>query len=436
MTGGAPGPASRRTLVAIGAGNAMEWFDWNIYATYSTFLAAAFFLGGDPGSDLLKTLAVFAVGFVARPFGGLLFGWLADRRGRKTSMTLSVATASLGSLVIGLCPSAHTIGLAAPVLLLVARLAQGLAHGGELPSSQTYLAELAPRERRGLWSSLIYVSGTIGVLAGTLLAAVSAMVLDHAQMQSWGWRIGFLLGAAFGLYTLYMRARMAETEVFSQAEEAGTRELREPLWRAVLAHPRQLLRILGLTVGLTVVYYVWGVAAPAYAIGQRHTPAAAALWAGSAANVVFIVALPLWGILSDRFGRRPVLVVGGIGSMVLFLPLQGLIQGQSWQLFVAMALALVFVGPGTAVGPAVMAELFPTGVRAAGVGVPYSVAVALFGGTAPYLQAFFAQRGAPTGFGWYAIALAAVSTVTALLIPETRARDLTEADRPEERTPA
>jgi MHS family alpha-ketoglutarate permease-like MFS transporter len=426
-------PQSRwKTIVGIGAGNAMEWFDWNIYATFAAFFASQFFASGDPGANILKTLAIFAVGFFARPFGGFLFGWLADRKGRQLSMTVSVGTAALGSLVIGLTPTHATIGVAAPVILLLARLAQGLAHGGELPSAQTYISEVAPRERRGLWSSLIYVSGTVGVLAGTVLGAVLATLLSQDQMTAYGWRIPFVLGGLFGLYALYMRSRMRETETFAAAAEAvaDNPAPRPSLWRQIMARPTLLLRVVCLTMGATVIYYVWAVAAPAYAISNRGINPEGALWAGAAANVVFLVALPLWGKISDRVGRRPVMLTGMALLAALLFPLNAMIQGQAWQLFIAMSIALVLIAAFASIGPAVYAEMFPTGIRAAGVGVPYSIAVALFGGTAPYLQTFFAEKGMPAMFNWYAIALAVITVVTVLLMPETRARDLRSEAEP------
>ncbi|WP_374228590.1 MFS transporter, partial [Pseudonocardia sp. ICBG162] len=213
----------------------MEWFDWNVYATFSAFFAPQFFAGDDTGTALLKTLAVFAVGFVARPFGGFLFGWIADRRGRKLSMALCVATAAVGSLVIGLVPTHAVIGIAAPVVLVLARLAQGLAHGGELPAAQTYLAEMAPPARRGLWSSLIYFSGTAGILVGTVLGAVLSSVLTREEMAAYGWRVPFVLGGLFGLYALVMRLRMRESDTYSREEEARTATPGRPsLWRQVL----------------------------------------------------------------------------------------------------------------------------------------------------------------------------------------------------------
>jgi MHS family alpha-ketoglutarate permease-like MFS transporter len=425
-------PQSRwRTIFGVGAGNALEWYDWNIYATFTAFFASQFFHSGSAGTDVLKTLAVFAVGFIARPFGGFLFGWLADRRGRQVSMTLSVGVAACGSLVIGLTPTHATIGVLAPVILVVARLAQGLAHGGELPAAQTYVSEMAPRERRGLWSSLIYFSGTVGVMVGTLLGAVLAGLLTPEQMTAFGWRIPFVVGGILGFYALYMRSRMAETETFTatRSEEATAGPV-PSVWSQILAHPVLLLRVIGMTVGATVIYYVWAVAAPAYAISSRGIDPAGALWAGVLANLVFLAALPLWGMISDRVGRKPVLIGNAVALAVLLFPLNAIIEREPWQLFVAMSVALFLIAGFASIAPAVYAEMFPTSIRAAGLGVPYSIAVALFGGTAPYLQTYFAEIGAPGAFTWYAIGLAVVSVVTVALMPETRGSDLRDAGRP------
>jgi MFS transporter, MHS family, alpha-ketoglutarate permease len=415
-------PARLAMLTAIGVGNAIEWYDWNIYATFSAFFAAQFFTSGDASSELLSTLAVFAVGFVARPFGGMLFGWLADRTGRQPAMTLSVVTAAAGSLIIGGTPSAATIGIAAPIVLLVARLVQGLAQGGELPAAQTYLAEVAPPARRGLWSSLIYVSGSLGTLLGTALGALLTAVLSAGDMRSFGWRIPFLLGGVLGLFAAVMRRRMTETAVFRRNRaSAPSTSLR----RQFIGNPKALLRVIGFTAGGTVVYYAWAVATAPVAIQQRGTDSAGAFWAASGATVLYIVVLPFWGALSDRVGRKPILLGSTVLSAVLFFPLQALIQGRTWQLFVAMGIALLLIAGTSAIGPAYFAELFPTGIRAIGLGVPYSLTVALFGGTAPYLQTYLEQQHNGAAFSGWVIALLAISAVTIALTPETRDRDLT-----------
>jgi MFS transporter, MHS family, alpha-ketoglutarate permease len=418
-----------RTLFGIGSGNAMEWFDWGVYTTFTPFFASQFFQSGDPVSDVLKTLIVFAVGFVARPFGGWLFGWIADKKGRKLSMTLTVALAAVGSLVIGLSPNYALIGVGASIILVLARLAQGLAHGGELPSAQTYIAETAPRQRRGLWSSLIYFSGTIGQLTGTLLAAILSTALSKEAMIAYGWRIPFLLGGVFGLYALYMRLRLRETEVFVDEvvhddPEAHRHTKKGAIWQTIKEHPKLLFQVIGLTMGATVLYYAWAISAPAYAISVLHVPAAGALWAGTAAQVVFLIVLPIWGIVSDRIGRKPVLLTALVGLAALNFPLNAMLDTSPWSLFIAMSIALVFLGAFSSIGPAVYAEIFPTRIRAIGLAVPYSIAVALFGGTAPYLQTYFASRDMTSTFVWYGIVLGLLSGLVVLTLPETKGIDL------------
>ncbi|MDE8585966.1 MFS transporter [Arthrobacter sp. NQ4] len=411
--------AGARTVFGIGVGNALEWFDWAIYASFAPFFAGQVFDNKDPVSAMLATLAVFAVGFVARPVGGFFFGWLADRKGRKFAMTLSVGLASLGSLMLALTPTFAAVGVFASILLLLTRLIQGLAHGGEMPAAQTYVAEVAPRERRGLWASLIYFSGTCGILFGMLLGAVLTVVLPQADMLAWGWRVPFALGAVFGLYALFMRSRMKETSAFEAASEpAGVP--RDSLWQQMLRARKQSFQVIGMTLGLTVCYYSWAVTAPVQAVTLHGMDRGTALWASVAANAVFIAVLPLWGILSDRIGRKPVMLIGGIGAAVLYFPMQGMIGQDFWSLAIPSAVELSFLAAGAAISPAVYAELFPTRVRTLGVAVPYAFVVALFGGTAPYLQTLFASLAMPAAFGIYAVVLLVISLLVILRLPETR----------------
>lgn len=411
-----------RTLIGTGIGNAVEWYDWAIYATFSPFIASALFSSADPTSAILSTLAIFAVGFVARPFGGFVFGWIGDRIGRKTSMTFAVGLAALGSLLIGIAPTFQAVGAFASVMLLVARLIQGLAHGGELPSSQTYLSEMAPKEKRGFWATLIYTSGTVGILAGTLLGAILSGVLSKADMNAWGWRIPFLIGGALGIYALVMRARMKETEAF---ESETPKEKHDPMWPQIWRHRKQALQVIGLTVGLTVIYYIWGVVAPSYASTTLKMDRGEALWAGVIANVVFIAALPFWGKLSDRIGRKPVMIMSAAGAGLLHFPMTWLLKDSPWQLAVSMSVMLIFIAGSAAIVPAVYAELFPTKIRTVGVGVPYSICVAAFGGTAPYLQTWLGSIGQSSLFNVYAVVLLLVGIAFAFSIPETKGKDLT-----------
>ena len=413
-----------KTIVGTGVGNALEWFDWNIYAIFATFFAAQFFSGENRVSALLATLAVFAVGFVARPFGGFLFGWISDRRGRRAAMTLSVALAAGGSFAIGLSPTYESIGIGASLILLTARLVQGLAHGGELPSAQTYLSEVAPRQKRGLWASLIYVSGTMGVIVGTGMAAILTAVLDDQQMAAWGWRIPFVLGGFFGLYALVMRRRLDETEAFEREVGHQPAAPAESMWTAIVRHRTQALQVIGMTVGVTIVYYAWAISAPQYAISSRGIDPGSALWAGVVASLVFIAALPVWGAVSDRVGRRPVLLGCVLGLAASVFPLNALVGDSAVRLGVAMSLALVLIAGPAAIVPAVYAELFPTRIRTVGVGVPYSIAVATFGGTAPYLQTWLGGTFGPSWFNGYVIVMLLISAVAIASVPETRGRDL------------
>ncbi len=414
--------STRKTLVGTGIGNAVEWYDWAIYATFTPFIASQLFSKSDPASAVLSTLAIFAVGFVARPFGGFLFGWIGDRIGRKASMTLAVGLASVGSLMIGIAPTFAAVGAWASFMLLVARLVQGLAHGGELPSSQTYLSEMAPKEHRGFWATLIYTSGTVGILFGTLLGAVLNMALSTEAMNAWGWRLPFLIGAVMGLYGLIMRSRLHESDVF---EGEASAEKRAPIWPQIVRHRKQAVQVIGLTVGLTVIYYIWGVVAPSYATTALKIDRGEALWAGVVGNIVFIAALPFWGKLADRIGRKKVLWSGAIGAGVLHFPMTALLKDSAWQLAVSMSVMLIFIAASAAIVPAVYAELFPTSIRTVGVGVPYSICVALFGGTAPYLQQWLGtSMQMPQLFNVYAVVLLAVSAVFVFTIPETKGKDL------------
>ncbi|MCZ2401849.1 MFS transporter [Paenarthrobacter sp. Z7-10] len=410
-----------KTLIGTGIGNAVEWYDWAIYATFAPFFATQLFSNKDPLSAILSTLAIFAVGFLARPFGGFLFGWIGDRFGRKRSMTLTVGLAAVGSLMIGVAPTFAATGVLASIVLLAARLLQGLAHGGELPSAQTYLSEIAPRKERGFWASLIYVSGTFGNMFGALLGAVLTVLLSKADMLAWGWRLPFLLGGIFGLYALFMRARLKESEIFDA--EPGTVK-RDPVWPQIVRYRKQALQVIGLTVGLTVAYYTWAIVAPTYASTSLGMDRGAALWSGLVANIVFLVALPLWGKASDKFGRKPVLWTGALGAAVFFFPMTWLLGSSPWQLIVSMSVMLVFLAAGASIVPAVFAELFPTSIRTVGVGIPYSICVALFGGTAPYLQTWLNSAFGPNVFAIYTIVLLLVSFAVIFTIPETKNKDL------------
>lgn len=426
-TGSAPTPRRERLriLLGTGVGNAIEWYDWNVYIVFAPFFAAQFFNSEDPVSALLATLAIFAVGFVMRPLGGLVFGWLADRRGRRPSMLLAIALAAAGSLMIGLSPTYASVGVVASVVLVLARLLQGLAHGGEIAASHTYITEAAPAHRRGRWASVIYVSGMGAVLVATLLGATLTGVLGDSELYAWGWRVPFIVGGVLGIAAVFLRSRLAETEAYTEVQAGGEAAGTRPsLVRGMWENRGSVARVLGLTIGGTVFFYTWAIAAPAYAIGVKGMAPSAALWAGVAATALLIVLLPFAGALSDRIGRRPNFLIFALGGAALTFPLNRLIQGQAWQLLLAMSIAMVLIAFVVSMMPAALAELFPTHVRASGFAVPYSLAVAVTGGTAPYLQTWLAGRGQGDLFLGYTVVLLLVTAVTVVLTPETNGKPL------------
>jgi len=419
-----------RTLLGAGIGNALEWYDWSVYAIFAPFFAAQFFVDDGATGALLSTLAVFAVGFLMRPIGGFVFGWLADRRGRRFSMTTSMLLMAAGSLVIGLTPVASQVGVWAAIILITARLGQGLAHGGEIAASYTYIAEVAPRARRGLWSTSLYVSVTAGVVLASLIGAGATSIVGVDAVRDWAWRVPFLLGGLLGLVGLYLRRTLPETEAFLAETDSGSSEQPLPpttmreLLRGLAQNKANLARMIGFSLASTVVVYTWSIGISGFAISSRGVPAGGALWATVGANLVFMVTLPLWGKLSDRVGRRPVFGIYSVAFMVLSLPLLAAVDDSPVRLFVVTSVALFFLGAFVGIMPAYFAELFPTHVRASGIGVPYSFTVAIFGGTAPYLATWLASHHHEWVFALYIVVVVTIGLVTTALSPETKGRDL------------
>lgn len=429
-----------RTLSTTGVGNALEWLDWHIYAIFAAFFSTQLFDNSDPASAFLRTMAVFAVGFIARPLGGIFFGWLADRIGRKQALTLAVAAASLGSLMIALTPTYQQVGWVASAILVSARLIQGLAHGGELPAAQTYLAEHAPPARRGLWASSVYITGNLGALAGMCLGLGLNSALPEGAMHTWGWRIPFALAAILGVLAWWMRIKMAESHIFeahkqrqahTTVAQGATPTTSAPKTSAPKTSALQALRetwrsglqVIGLTCGLTVCYYIWSVTMPSLAQREYGYSAHDAFLASITGTIVFLISLPFWGALSDRIGRKPCMLISLIGCSTLYLPLNYWIEHSHSRpaLTISIALMLVFIGAFLGHGPATYAEMFPTKHRATGFGIPYAFAIALFGGTAAWVLSWLNNN---TYFAFYAIGLMMLSILTVLSLPETRGRDL------------
>ncbi|MEU3708815.1 MFS transporter [Streptomyces catenulae] len=436
LTKGAPGRTASplRQLAAASVGNAVEWYDWYAYSFLAVYFADQVFPkdAGNSLVPLLSTFAVFAVGFFMRPVGGLLMGAVADRRGRRAALTLTILLMGGGSLLVALTPTYAATGVLAPVVLVVARLVQGLSVGGEFAASSTFLVESASPGRRGLFSSFLYVSTTFGQLLASGVAALLAALLSDAQMGSWGWRVAFLGGALLSLLGLWIRRGAQETHRAPQsaAERPG-------LFEALRHHPRASLLIGGITAGGTLAYYTWTTYLPTYAQVNAGFDKGDALTVGTLSLAFFMLLQPLGGILSDRIGRKPLLLGFSLGFAVLVVPLLGLVTDAFWSLLLVQCAGMVLLTGYTAVAAAVNAEVFPARVRAAGIGFPYSLTVALFGGTAPYVGTWFASSGHGGLFPWYVAALCLVSFVVYLTLPETARRPLdgTDAPAPEQAAP-
>ncbi|MER7395216.1 MFS transporter [Streptomyces sp. NPDC000151] len=410
-----------RQLAAASVGNAVEWYDWYTYTFLATYIAAQIFPKGAANSlvPLLSTFAVFAVGFFMRPVGGLLMGAVADRRGRRTALTVTILLMGGSSLLVGLTPTYAAAGVLAPVILVLARLLQGLSVGGEFAASTTFLVESAGPGRRGLFSSFQYVSTTIGQLVASGVAALLVAELAPATMDSWGWRVPFVLGALLSLVGFWVRRGAEETRSEEQAKAP-----RPGLFEALRRHPRESLLICGITAGGTLAYYTWTSYLPTYAELNAGVEKADALLAGTLSLTFFAVLQPIAGMVSDRFGRKPLLLTFGIGFALLSVPLLRALNDSFTTLLLVQCAGMILLSGFTAISAAVNAETFPARVRAAGIGFPYSLTVALFGGTAPYIGTLFKDMGQAGLFPVYVAVLCLVSSAVYLRLPETAHRPL------------
>ncbi|MBB5118863.1 transporter [Streptomyces eurocidicus] len=422
---GTPSPASRssiRQLAAASVGNAAEWYDWYVYSFLAVYFADRVFPKGSGNSlvPLLSTFAVFAVGFFMRPVGGLLMGSIADRRGRRAALTVTILLMGGGSLLVALTPTYASVGVLAPVVLVVARLIQGLSVGGEFAASTTFLVESAGPGRRGLFSSFQYVSTTVGQLLASGIAALLARLLTEGQMGDWGWRVPFLIGALLSLVGFWIRQGAQETREATR----DTDPERPALFEALRRHPRESLLICGITAGGTLAYYTWTTYLPTYAQVNAGFDKGDALIASTLSLAFFAALQPLGGLLSDRVGRRPLLIGFALGFAILAVPLLHAITSAFLSLLLVQCAGMVLLTGYTSIAAAVNAEVFPARVRAAGIGFPYSLTVALFGGTAPYLGTWFKQSGHPGAFPWYVAGLCLVSACVYAILPETAKRPL------------
>ncbi|MGY0055482.1 MFS transporter [Streptomyces sp. LZ34] len=414
-------------------GNLIEWYDWFAYATFSIYFAAVIFPEGDQTAQLLSTAVVFAVGFLMRPLGGWLLGAYADRFGRRRALTLSVTLMSAGSLTIAIIPSHQAIGIWAPALLVLARLAQGLSVGGEFGSSASYLAEIAPPGRRGFYSSFQYVSIVLGQLAALLVAIVLQNLLAEDELKSWGWRIPFVIGAVAGLVVMYLRRSMEESQHFQQeqakaaAQDPATRE-RKGLVALFTEYPRQLIAVFGLAIGGTVAFYTYTTYLQKYLVNTAGIAKSTVSLIGFFALFVYMLLQPVAGALSDRIGRRPVMFGFSVCGMLLTVPIMTLLGHTSnpWFAFLLMTAGLTFVSGYSALAAVIKAEMFPTKVRALGVGLPHALVTATFGGLTEPVALALKKGGHEVVFFWYVTACIAVTFLATLVVREPSRSSLLE----------
>ena len=408
-------PGRKRAVTAAVFGNVLEWYDFAIYAFMATLIAKKFFPTGDEVSSLLSTFAAFGVGFVLRPLGGIVIGRIGDVKGRKAALLLTIALMAVGTVMIGLAPTYEAIGIAAPAIVVIARLIQGFSAGGEWGTSTAFIVEWAPENRRGLYGSLQQCSVAGGLLLGSATAALISTLLTHEAVEEWGWRIPFLLGGVIGPVGWYMRRHIEDTPAFQQQATA-----KPP---STTSGANLVLKAFGFTVLWTVSYYIFLTYMPTFLQKHVHLSRAQALWSVSAGLLVLIVASPLLGYLSDRVGRKPLLLTSCAAFVVLPYPLLSFMLSNAsltaivaCQLLLALAIAC-FSGP----GPAAISEIFPTQGRTMGISIGYSLSVAVFGGFAPFIATWLiAKTGNPVSPAFYVMAAAFV-TFIALARMEDRA---------------
>jgi MFS transporter, MHS family, alpha-ketoglutarate permease len=413
----APEPNRLRSILAGSAGNLVESFDWFVYAAFGLYFSQVFFPDGSRTTQLLNTAAIFGVGFLARPLGAWMMGLYGDRIGRKAAMVASVSLMCVGSLLIAVCPGQAEIGIAAPAVLVFARILQGVSMGGEYGASATYLSEMASRKNRGFWSGIFYSTLIAGQLLAMGVLLLLTAVLSPQDMQAWGWRIAFFIGGGLAIAVFWLRRGMDETPSFHArtGPKATT-------WGLIASHPRESLTVIGLTAGGTLAYYTYTTYIQKFLVNTSGFTKDQANLITAGALAVFMLVNPLIGALSDRVGRRAILLTFGVLGMTLTWPILSTLAGTRdvGLAFLLTTGALLMVACYSSVNAVVKAELFPTATRALGVALPYSIANAAFGGTAEYVALAFKQAGNETWFFTYVSVVIAASLLVYLTMRDTR----------------
>lgn len=409
----------RRVWAIVGgsSGNLVEWYDFYVYAATALYFAPNFFPSGDRTTQLLNAAAIFAVGFLMRPIGGWLFGMVGDRFGRRTSMMISVLMMCFGSLMIAVLPTYASIGVAAPVLLVVARLIQGLSVGGEYGTSATYMSEVAAQKNRGFFASFQYVTLIGGQLLALLVVVVLQAIYTPDEIRAWAWRIPFFIGALAAVVALFLRRALHETTTAASRAKEGTGTI-----GLLQRHPKPLLQTIFLTSGGSLAFYTYTTYMQKFLVNTSGFTAERASLTMTAVLFFYMLLQPLFGAFSDRVGRRVCLILFGLGGAVMTVPLLTLLAGvdSSYAAFAIILGALAVVSFYTSISGVVKAELFPAEIRALGVGLGYAIANSLFGGTAEYVALWFKAQGMESTFFWYVSGFCVLSLLSALSMREPR----------------
>jgi MFS transporter, MHS family, alpha-ketoglutarate permease len=424
-------PTQRERLKAIvggSTGNLVEWYDWYAYAAFTLYFAPHFFPSEDRTAQLLSAAGIFAVGFLMRPIGAWAMGVYADRHGRKSGLTLSVALMCAGSLLIAVTPGYEVIGAGAPVLLVIARLIQGLSIGGEYGASATYLSEMAGRDRRGFYSSFQYVTLISGQLAAICVLLVLQAVLSDQQLDDWGWRIPFLIGGGLAVVVFWLRRGLSETQSFKVARAEGAP--RSGFIELITKHPKETLTVMLLTAGGTIAFYAYSIYMQKFLVNTSGLSRESASQINSITLFVFMMLQPIAGALSDRIGRKPLMIAFGVFGLLFTYPIFATLAETRDPLVAGLLVmaGLIIVTGYTSINAVVKAELFPAHIRALGVALPYALANTLFGGTAEFVALYFKQIGIEEAFYVYVTVMIGISLIVYIRMRDTRQHSLIRED--------
>jgi len=422
---GSRAPSGAKTILGGSIGHFIEWYDWSIYGFLAAIFAGQMFPASSAAASLIASFSAFAIGFLGRPIGAIVLCPLADKYGRRALLSATILMAGIGSLVIGLCPTYEQIGLAAPLLIVAARLLQGFSAGGETQIAIAFLNEHAPRRHRALAASPQFVVVGLALLTAAAVASLTTSVFVQETLVSWGWRVPFLIGGVASLYGLFMRRSLHETPAFMKSCTRQPTTI-TAIFRDLMRHPKEFFLVFAIQL-CGVHYYLWLVFLPTYANMVGGLERSSGLAGNIVALVTYCVGIPFFAWLSDRYGRKPFLIASAAGFMLLTYPLLSLLPGTlgfGTYLFVAMISALL-VAMNSGVAATILAELFPTHVRTSGMGIPQTICAAIFGGTAPVATAWLHGIGGVAYVSVYVIGLTAVGLLAYVFVmPETRGRSL------------